>query len=68
MRVKFSVRIATLGAPVNAGSEKTLLPEEDFISEHCPQQFWSWISDGYLYGHKKEYRYGDGREDYKGIN
>jgi hypothetical protein len=36
--------------------------------EHCPKQFWSWISDSYLYGHKKEYRYGDGREDYKEIN
>lgn len=49
--------------------------EEDSVArgglhqcEHCAEEFWSWISDGYLYGHKQEYCYGDGREDYKGIN
>lgn len=36
--------------------------------EHCAEEFWSWISDNYLYGHKVEYRYGDGREDYADIN
>jgi hypothetical protein len=45
--------------------------EEDSVArggrhrcEHCPKDFWSWISDGYLYGHEVEYRYGDGKSDY----
>jgi hypothetical protein len=47
--------------------------EEDSVArgghhqcQHCHKTFWSWISDGYLYGHKVEYRYGDGKPDYAG--
>ncbi|CAK4651254.1 hypothetical protein LEN26_011368 [Aphanomyces euteiches] len=33
--------------------------------ENCKKTYWTWISDGYSYGHEVEYRYGDGYEDYK---
>lgn len=33
-------------------------------SPACLKEFWSWISDGYIYGHRKEYRFGYGKEDY----
>jgi len=39
-----------------------------YVCEHCSEDFWTWISDGYLYGHKVEYRYGDGRDDYAHLN
>jgi len=35
----------------------------------CNKEFYSWISDGYLYGHKVEYRYGRiGSDDYRNLN
>lgn len=38
------------------------------LNEDCNKNFYSWISDGYLFGHKIEYRYGDGMDDYKDLN
>lgn len=39
-----------------------------YLCEHCSEEFWTWISDGYSIGHKVEYRYGDGSDDYADLN
>ncbi|RHY54692.1 hypothetical protein DYB30_004240 [Aphanomyces astaci] len=33
----------------------------------CNKTYFTWISDGYTEGHEVEYRFGDGREEYKQI-
>lgn len=55
----------------NSWGEHTFLREDSVARGgrhqclNCPKKFWTWISDMYLFGHKVEYRYGDGLEDYR---
>ncbi|EQC35032.1 hypothetical protein SDRG_07272 [Saprolegnia diclina VS20] len=40
----------------------------EYTCSNCHKTFWTWISDGYAYGHPIEYRYGDGKADYADLS
>ncbi len=37
-------------------SEDSIARGGRYVCDHCGKTFWSWISDGYKYGHKVEYK------------
>ncbi|KDO31772.1 hypothetical protein SPRG_03692 [Saprolegnia parasitica CBS 223.65] len=47
-----------------AAHEDSVARGGEYECSNCHKTFWTWISDGYVYGHPIEYRYGDGKDDY----